>query len=268
MATGEKPYTLERTAGGRVPDLGQLISATIGDFTDNIGPYAMLGLGQFAVVFPVTLVAIVVIYFGIFAVMFGGLFGTGMLAAVIGRTSDDAAGLVMVLGELLSMTVMMAFIFGAIGLIAAIVAPISASTTRAIAAHQRGEAKLELSSAFSTATQDVAAVIAVTLLVTTVILGGMMFCYLPGLAAMILLSFAFEMVALHRRGALSAVSSAARSAMGNPSFYLMFGLVYFVIMMVAAYVPIIGPMFGSALHVRAYRELFGDGDEPVLASAA
>jgi hypothetical protein len=34
--------------------------------------------------------------------------------------------------------------------------------------------------------------------------------------------------------------------------------------MVASYVPVLGPIFLSALHVRAYREMFGDGEEPVL----
>ena len=36
---GVKAYVRQREPGGRLPDIGKLLSATMGDFGDNIGPY-------------------------------------------------------------------------------------------------------------------------------------------------------------------------------------------------------------------------------------
>ena len=41
-------------------------------------------------------------------------------------------------------------------------------------------------------------------------------------------------------------------------------VVSFALSMVASYVPVLGPAFLMALHVRAYRSMFGDGPEPML----
>ena len=41
-------------------------------------------------------------------------------------------------------------------------------------------------------------------------------------------------------------------------------MVYLGLIMVGSYVPIVGPMFATAFHVRAYRGVFGDDAEPVL----
>lgn len=256
-ATTNKPktYRVAREDGGALPDVGTLLSATIAEFSDNIGPYALAGLGHFLVLMPVTFVGIIVGYIAMLFAMLGGMTGSAMVGVGVGGDAGDAlAGI----GSLASMALSFLALFAVIAAMMAILAPVSASLHRAVAAHQRGEKVLELGSAFGTLTQDIVPVLIVAILYGATIAIGLMLCYLPGLIAMIVFGFAPLLVYIGRKSPVAALSLSASHFMEHMSFYLPFGGLYIVIMMVAGYVPIIGPMFGMALHVRAYREIFGD----------
>lgn len=256
----EKPYKLERIAQGSVPDLGKLLAATFGEFIDNIGPYALTGLAQLCVTIPLVFVALFVIYGGIFGVMALGIVGTALATSAVG---DDNAPIVLAGGQLITMGTFVVVLFAGIALITAISAPIQASTVRAVAAQQRGEAKLEFMSMFATMTQDIVPVTMVTVLVLTLTLVGSMLCYVPGLIAMFACVFAASLVALHRIGPVDAIKLAATTAFANPGFHAVYFVLMFAIAFAAANIPVIGPMFLVALQVRACRELYGDGDEPM-----
>jgi uncharacterized membrane protein len=100
------------------------------------------------------------------------------------------------------------------------------------------------------------------------ILVGMMFCYIPGIAVALLFTMAPTMVYLHGKGAVAALSQSFAQIRKNPGPYLIIGLVQFGIGLVAAYIPVLGAMFSIALHVRAYREIYGDDEEPNLDTLA
>lgn len=252
-----KPYRYAREDGGKIPDVGQLLSVTTAEFTDNIGPYALAGLGQLLVVLPVTFIGIIIGYIAMMVAMMFGMAGSTLLGAGVG---GDAGGAVAGIGTLASMGLGFFVLFLVIALMMAVIAPVSASLHRAVAAHQRGEKVLELGSAFSMAMQDLVPVLLVAILYGSIVTFGVLLCYLPGIVAMIVFGFAGPLVYIGRRGPVAAMALSMRHCIENINFYLPFGGIYFVIMMFAAYVPVIGPMYGMALHVRAYREIFGDGE--------
>lgn len=263
----EKAKSYERgpLPGGSLPDVGKLLAETFADFGDNIGPYLLAGLGHFVVLVPVVIVMVLVTY----GVVFGGMLGTmavggalsGLLAEVAG---DELAGLGVSLTMVLSLLVTLALMVGMVALAGALLAPLNASLVRAIARHQRGEEALSFGSAFTHATDDLVATVLVAVATIGISLALLSMCYLPVLAVPVLLPFAGTLVALHRRGAVDGLRTAFRHSTGNLSWYLMFGLLTFVGGMVAGYVPVLGSVFMTAFHVRAYRHVFGDGPEPVI----
>jgi hypothetical protein len=260
-----KGYTMGRLAGGEVPDPAKLLSETLAELVDHVGPYLLAGLGQLVVVFPLTLVAVFLGYLVIGGGMFGVMFGGMLAGAAVGQASEGLGGLVMILTQLLAFAVPIVG-FGALimGMIA-VLAPLSASLTRAIAAHQRGEKELDFSASFSTATQDIGRVIIAGLIIGAAVTVGMMMCYLPALLVPLFLGFTTTFVALHRRSGLEAARINLQHVMANPGPHLTFGLLYLVMAMFSGYIPILGPMFVASFHVRAYRTLYGDGEEPVIA---
>jgi uncharacterized membrane protein len=261
-----QPIRLEPVPGGRLPEVGALFSATMNEFMANLGPYALAGVGLFLVGMMLAFVMIPLIYLAMTGVMVFGLLGSVFLGVGVSELSgsEDAGAFAMMLGYLGSFGLMFTAMFAVIGFMGAVTAPFQASLTRAVAAHQRGEGKLEIGAAFGTATQDLGSVVVVAALYMTAIVIGSMACYLPAFFVMALASMAPTMVYLHREGAGSALTLSTRHAMANLGFYVPLALVLFLSAMISAYVPVIGPMFGVALHVRAYREMFGDGPEPVL----
>lgn len=260
-----KPYVLGPLAGGDLPDVGSLLTETFAEFGDNIGPYAMAGVGLMLVTMPLAFVMI----FGIYIVVFGGMFGTMIAGAAFSvfvsqTVSEDLGAVAMVVTQLATIAVPVVLVVGAVAAIGAILAPLNASLARAVAAQQRGGPKLELTSPFSTFTQDLVSVVVAALLIAALVTMGAFLCYLPALAVPLLFGFGTTMVALHRTGAGQGLRTSMQHALGHLSWHLPFGLLYLVFSMVAGYVPVLGPMFLVAFHVRAYRHVFGDGEEPNL----
>jgi len=258
----DAPAPPQTYTGGELPDIGELLSETLTEFMENIGPYAMAGLGQMLLLIPLIMVVMVGMYALIAVGIFGVVIGGVGIAAVL---PEELAGLGMIVGQLVLMGGMGVAFFGAIGFIGAIVAPVSASLVRAVAAHQRGEKTLELTSAFSSLTENVGAVIAGAAILSVVSMGLAMMCYFPALLPVIFLSFAAPLIALHGMGAMDGIRTALAHARAHFQWHAMFGLLHLVMLMAAGSIPVVGFMFVVAFQVRAYRRVFGDGSEPVLA---
>jgi hypothetical protein len=263
-----KKYTREPLPGGHLPNIGELFNETLAEFQDNIGPYALASLGHTLVVMPLVMVAI----FGMYFLMIMGFFGGTMVSVLAGVVVSevihpDLGALVMGVGYLLSMVLPFLAIFFVIGLMIGVMAPLQASLVRAVAAHQRGEAELDLSAAFSTVTQDLVSVLIAGTLLGTMTTVGVMLFILPGLLVPVFFGFAMGLVAINRRGGIEGVRMALQHALGHMEWHVTFGVLSIGLTMIASYVPIIGPAFAVAFHVRAHRQLFGDDVEPVLSAA-
>lgn len=263
LETKPKPYRQGPMPGGELPEIGKLINETLAEFTENLAPYAMAGLGQLLVIMPVTFLAIILLY----AVMAGGMFGTwaigAVIAGILGQISEDLASIAGGFTALASMIVPFLLLIPLILAMAAVFAPIQGSLYRAVAAQQRGEKMMEISAAFSTATQGVINMIIATCIVAAIACVALMFCYLPVLLVPVFFGFTTSLAALHNVGGFAAARMSMSHAISHISWYALFGVVTIGISMVASYVPVLGPMFLVAMHVRAYRQIFGDGTEPV-----
>lgn len=259
-----KPYQ-RRVPGGEHPEFGVLFQETVSDFQDHFADYLLAGVAQFVIV----MVAVVAAVFAAYLLMTLGIVGLTFaliaLTAVVERTfGQDAVALVLVPGQLSLVLVMLvgAAAFG--GAVGAALAPMHASLVRAVAAHQRGEGKLEPAAAFSTIGERLVGAVVVGAVTATLAVGGVFLCYLPALAVPLLFGFGSTLVALHPLGGLRALAISARHTLANPSWAVPFGLLSAVLLMVSGNVPVIGPMFALSLVVRAHRYVFGDGEDPVL----
>lgn len=246
--------------GGEFPEIGTLLSESFAEFSENIGPYALGGVSRMVIVFPIMFLAIFLFYFVLFALMMVMVVAIALVAATL---PEELAVLGALLVELLSVVgfiiVMLLFAMGLGG----IVAPFNASVLRAVARHQSGEEELGFSAAYSTATRDVISVVASIVLITTVTLLGACLCYAPALIASFFLVFSFSFVVLHRLGAIEAIGASINHVRRHLNWHVGFFGIYFAILMVSGYIPILGPMFATAFFVRAYRNIFGDGEQIV-----
>lgn len=264
VAAATPKYLLEPVDGGVLPDLGALLNETMSEFMDHIGPYALAGLGLYVVVVPVTMI----LFFGMYFLMFGGVFGVaivgGILSVIVGDAAGEGAGaLVALASQLVGMGVMFLAFVAVIAAVVGIFAPLSASLTRAVAAHQRGEKTLDFSAAFSTLMQDLPRVIGVGVIIGGLTMLGIFMCYAPALLVAVFLGFASSLVYLHRARPGEAIRNAFGHARSHLQWHGTFALVVVALSFVAGNVPVLGPMFIIAMQVRAYRQLFGDGPEPV-----
>src|SRR5687768_2800127 len=74
--------------GGELPDVGKILTETFSEFGENIGPYAMAGLGHFLVMMPIIFVTIMVGYL----VLFGGMIGTMAIGSVLSVMISETLG--------------------------------------------------------------------------------------------------------------------------------------------------------------------------------
>ncbi len=265
MGDRPKKYKLEPEPGGEFPAIGDLLTETMEEFQDNMAKYVLAGVGQFLVIMPVVFVGIFVLYFGIAigmgVVMVCGAIIGGLLAEYV---NEGLGFLVLMLTQLGSILVPILFLVAFIGGLAALLAPFNASLVRAVAGHQRGELELDFPAVFATVGKDLPKVIGAGILLGMMSTVGLMMCYFPALAVPIVFGFVAPLVALHRLGAIDGVKTALAHFMAHSSWVGTLGVVYLGLSMVAAYVPILGPAFILAFHVRAYRKVFGDGETAVL----
>jgi hypothetical protein len=258
---------VERTmlAGGVKPDAGALFQETLNEFMDDPMPYLLAGLGQAVVLFPLIFGVVFGMYFLMFVGVFGSVIGGTVVGIVVTETFGESLGGIAMLATMLgSYGLMILAIVGSFVLIGAVMAPMQASLTRRVAEHQRGGRKLDFMAPFTDMTQDLGKVLTVAFLFGLIMLMGAMACYLPALIAAVLLTYSTTFVALHGMRPVRALMESTSHVADNLDFHGLFALMYFGLSMLAGYIPIAGPMFVMALHVRSYRMVFGDAEEPVL----
>jgi len=254
---GASAVVREREAGGRFPNVGDLVQETWAEFMDAIGPYLM---GMLGLVVGYLIVGIA------FTVVFGGLLAAVIVAVTaLSAISEQLGSAVGPVVGLLSVAVNL--VFGALVVVGsvALTAPLNASFLRAVAAHQRGEEELQVASAFSTITQDLPQVIGIGALVGVVSFVALLLCVFPVVLVPLFLGFAIPMVALHGMPAMHAARTNVEHVRDHLQDHAILALVTFALNSVAGLVPILGPAFVMAFSVRAYRKIFGDGEAPQLA---
>ena len=249
--------------GGETPAIGDLFKLTMDEFMQNIGPYALAGVGIMLASIPIVFITIIVTYILLIVGVFGSVMG--LSAAAIAILPED----LMFLGPMAGGILAIVFIFVAITFlmsgINALLAPFNASLVRAVAAHQRGEQELTLGAAFSTMTQNLLSVMGTAILLS--IMASMLaaFCYLPMLLVPLFFAFAPGLVALYGIKAFDAIKGAGGHAKRHLKWHGLYMLTLIGANLLASNIPVIGPAFMSALHVRAMRMVFGDGEFPNLA---
>lgn len=251
-------------AGGVDADISELIQEGIEAFSKDIGPYILAGMGQFLVVVPVTIFTVLAAYLGSFLGMMGGWVLGLVVAVILASLGDVGAFLGALVMVFLPFIGMFAVLLPIIPISVAILAPVNASLTRAVAAHQRGEKELHIGSAFETITQDLLRVIPTALALTALGLVGLLFCYVGALVVPILFGFVGTLVALHRCGPLEAFRLQITHLRKHGNAHLVIGVAQIAFSMVAGFVPVIGPMFLIDMQVRAHRKMFGDDATPVV----
>ena len=248
--------------GGETPALGELFKLTMDEFMKNIGPYALAGVGIMLASIPVVFIAIFVGYILMVVGIFGAMFG--VTAAAIAILPESLMFLGPIAGGLLTIVVIFMGMTLLVSSVNALLAPFNASLSRAIAAHQRGEEELTIKAAFSSMTENLVSVIGTAIVLSLLATVLAAFCYLPMLLVPLFLAFAPGLVALHGMKALDAVKHAGGHAKLHLKWHGLYMLAFIGANLLASNIPVIGPAFMAALHVRALRMLFGDGESPVL----
>ena len=236
-------------AVGSLPKVFDLLNLCINDLRQNFAGYLLAGLGLLVVILPM----VILVYVGIFAAIVPGI--------VVGQTTgnDDLGGLVTVGGVFLGVFVM-------IFVMMVVMAPINGSLYRNVLASLRGEQPLGFGACFSRMFEDVGKVVLLMLIQGALTLVGVLLCYVPGLLVAMFLNFALPAVIVHKLGPMDAIGLSVRHVKANLSWHLGFWALGLAMMMISSNVPIVGlvgiPMY-AAYQLRAYRQVFGDGEMPI-----
>lgn len=251
----DTPPSSEHTSD--LPSPVELVSITMTEFMDQVGPMAMLGLAQFLSV----MVAMVVILPLSFCCLYGCMAGTAGLGAVVVAALESMLGEGGgALGAVFTMFGMVgsiiAFYVFLLGGFAVVVAPVMGGVMRALDKHLRGIEEATLGGAFAGAKDQPVKDILSSFLFGLSIVLGMLFCYVGMFVPAFLLmwfNWACEVDGLSIRDGLS---RSVRHVRDNLSWSLTVFVVGFAVNMVAAYIPILGPMFALAFMIRCYRAAF------------
>ncbi len=251
------PDFSQRLPGGELPLVTDLMSETITDITDDMGGWAMGGLGFWLASMVVTMISIPVLYIAIFGGMFGGMFvGFGFGAAI----GNEDLGVL--LGTLLMILAMFGAMFAFVGILTATFMPMTGSMYRAVRDHQLGERTMHIGSAFDTATVGIVSIILAGLLSGLLGTMGLFFFYIGALVVHALLHLMVPAVALHRVGPLEGARMSIGQLMKEPGWSLGFWGLSLVIAMIGAYIPVLGTMVWFVFVTKGYRAVFGDGETP------
>lgn len=243
----------EATPADELPSAIDLVSDSFKTFMDDIGPFALGGLGAFLA----GLAAMVVIFSLGFGCLFGGVFGGMILVGGAGASGSEelaaGAGLLSTLIFLVSYLGMFLVIF--LGT-AIVTGPLNGSLMRAADVHLRGGPKVGFGSAFSTMTQQpVKDILAPMGLGLSIMLGLFVF-YVGALFAVFFLHWWPFYVWLDGASPLEGAKRAFNHSKDNLTWHLgVFGLAL-AIGLVANYVPVLGPMFASIYQLKAYRAVY------------
>lgn len=244
--------------GNGLPNPMDLGKAVLTEFMDDIGPYALAGVGT-TLVGLVAGILLVTVAFGCF---FGGMFaslGVGAgLASAGGDTMEAVGGAVAPIGVLLSYLglILVVVVGGAI-----LTAPFNGSLVRGIDNHRRGIKDLGFHSAFDTALQQPVKDILTTLVFQLLVLLGLPFFYIGALIVVFFLKWMPLGTYLDGHGPMASAKNAVGHSKSNLSWHLGIFGVGLLFGLVGGNIPVLGPMATSLFWVRSYRAVFPAGDE-------
>ena len=243
----------------KLPSAVDLVQDGLKQFMDDVGDFALAGLGITLVALGVALV-MATLAIGCFL---GGALGSGALSIAGAATDVDAiAGVSAFAGMLIMLATYLAFFLIVIFGTAVVSAPFSASLQRAVDEHLAGGRKVGFGSAFETAfKQPVKDIMATVGMSVAMVIGIFMF-YIGALFAAFFLGW--WPLAVHLDGL--PVTQGASRAFGHTKDQLGWHLGVFglgiAVGMIAQYIPVLGPMFAALYQVKAYRAAFPRPADP------
>jgi hypothetical protein len=236
------PIAGTRFPGGELPQVSVMITEILGDLMKNFVGWLQFGVGN-----------LVFVILSLALIMPPYLFLVILPLMSHQRNPNILPGiLVMLAGILVAVLLQL---------------PWTNGQYRAMLRYQRGEIGMSVTAPLAEAATDLGSVFALTLMTMAITFVAMLACYVPALFVGALVGLAFPGIVVHRLGAVAAVSQSIRHARQFPGWTFAFWGIGFVILLVGGQVPILGPMLTTpiflAFQLRAYRQIYGDGDAPV-----
>lgn len=259
-------------SGGRVPDPVAVLGDVCRDLVGRAEAHALASLIGHSLALTVSFVVyvafVLAMYAGlmIWAVGSLGTLAAGMQVLLLAAGAAVPADVLVLVGLAgyvgwwgATMVVMLAALCCVYPTFYVALAPLHAGWTRAVA---KPGGVLDPADVARLAFRDLPSTLAcaafVALLTCALLVTG------PGaVLPLLLFGFAPSLVAIHRLSWWSALKTSARHVAANPLFHVAYLCAWLLLWTVAAMIPLAGPAFMVALHVRVYRVVFGDGPVPV-----
>lgn len=199
-------------------------------YKKDFAAFILASLGIMAVTVPLSFAMVI----GLYAAIFVGM--------VPGMAMEDEG--VLLLG-MLGTTVL-----GTVGMIAVfilVLTPIQASFTRAVDAHITHGQPISIGAAFSTITEDLGRVLGYAVLHTTLMVVGLMFCYLPGLLFAVVTSFAWQHVVLGKKGGMEAIKESIAHVQAHAGWHVAYIGITMAMALIVTYLPLVGYFIAPGL---------------------
>ena len=227
-----------------LPSVMDVLVETFEDYQEHLSGYMLAGAGVVLVMVPLSLLSVFGLLAALVLGMAPGLITDDELLTVVGSIGGYGLGLT-----------------GLILLNVVVFAPMQASVGRAIADRIAEHHTLDIGAAFSTWSTDIGKVIGAHLFVSLLVMLGMVFCYVPGLVAAVMLGFVVPAVIVHRLSPVAAVRLSIRHASEHLAWHLGYFVVCFGIAMACSYIPFFGVAltvtFLQSFQLRCYIGIFG-----------
>jgi len=249
----------EGVPADELPSAVDLIQDGLKVFMDDVGPFALGGLG-------ITLVGMgagLIVSTLSLGCLFGGFFLSAMVMAGGGSTgSDELAAAGGGAGLLLMLVSYLGFFIVLFAGLAITTAPFNGSLMRAVDEHLAGGEKVSFGSAFDTAFKQPVKDIVATFGFMIAMVLGVFVLYVGALFSAFFLSWWPISAHVDGLGTGAAASRSFSHAKDNLVWHLgVFGLGIGV-GLIANYIPVLGPMFLTLYHVKAYRAAYPRPADP------
>lgn len=239
----KRPRPIPAEDYGKLPSVTKVATEVLQDLFANFGAYLLCGLGTWVVLFPVVLGGVVLTY-------------ASLLVPLLVWEDEQLAWMLFI-------PTFMVFVLTMV----VVSAPLQAGVARAALAWQRDGEPMGFGSAFRYATADLWAVIGLELLIALMALVGAVFCYVPALIVALLTSLAFPALVVHRLGATGSLSASIEHVRKHIGWHAGFWGLGLGMLIICQNIPVIGAFLSLPLfynyQIRVYRQVFGDGDEPL-----
>jgi hypothetical protein len=227
--------------GGELPSVTGILGELLTDLMNNFGGWLSFGVGTLVIGF-LSMLFVIVPY----AVAFVPVF----------VDNDDRY-------VLPGMALMMV----AILVVSILQIPWANGQYRALLRYQRGEVAFSVGAPLEEATTDIGSAFVLWLLTFVIALLAVMACYFPVFFVSALVGLAWPALVVHKLSPMEAVALSFRHARQYPMWTLGFWALGLGIALVGSQIPILGMMLAGpiymAYHLRAYRQIYGDGPVPV-----